>query len=121
MLIKPASTKQFLEELEKIKAAISDIYRWAETHVVADDVFPREFPRELNDFIHVAFSSCEALVSKIRTLDDEETRLLYDILVKCQRHEKLSEEEYYLCRAMGDLKPKCKNENEYEAYLRSLP
>ena len=43
------------------------------------------------------------------------------ILVKCQRHEKLSEEEYYLCRALGDLKPTHGNENEYEAYLRGFP
>jgi hypothetical protein len=117
MLIKPAPTQQLLDDLEKVKAAISDICRWAE-HVVAEDVFPREFPKELDDIIGAAFSSCQTLESGLRRLQEEEAQLLLRIIVKKQRHERLSEEEYYLLRAIGDAKP---DQSEYEAFLKSLP
>jgi hypothetical protein len=120
MLLKPAPTKQFLDALEKIKSETVEIYRWAETHVVGDDIFPRYLPKELGDIFSKLSSRFDDLESQIKSLEGEETQLIYRILVKCQRAEKLSEEEFYLCRAIGDLKPKSQNESEYEAYLKGF-
>jgi hypothetical protein len=79
-MFKPAPTKQFLEELEKIKAGVGN---------VGDDIFPSRLPKELSDIIDAVVSSCERLESRIRTLDQQESRAMYHILVKRQRAEAL--------------------------------
>lgn len=120
MLLKRASKKEFLDALEKIKAGLGEIYRWADKHIVGDDIFPRDLPKELADIIAAASSSRDELDTETQSLDSEETQLMNRILVKGKRAEKLSEEEYYFCRAIGAIQPSSQNESEYEAYLKNF-
>lgn len=120
MLLKPAPMEPALQQVRQLQEAIQMLGTWAIREIVGDDIYPGLLPLELDAILRDMSGLCDQLSRTLSQIREDDTRVIYEILRNQQSGTPLSEEQYYLCRALGALNLPDNSCAEYEAYLLAL-
>lgn len=110
--------RKWRHKLSEIGKVYERVYNWADDNVVAKDVYPRSFPEDLRSILHQSQQSYLHLEEALASFYEKKSDLHYDIVSKINDKLALSEDEYYLCRALNILR--FSGKTEYETYLELI-
>ena len=109
-----------LRNLVDAKTSLSQLHQWLMANIVGDDIYPKELPSELSEYLNVLDKSIDNAESTLREIHDERTSFFLTVLRKEKQKQPLSKSEYYLLRA-HDLETGMSDvDSEFSRYLQSL-